>query len=333
MQIVFSYPPFPVVNLLTEALETALRQHRSEDTITPWEFGSPVPPGDFEVMLALGKVARERLQAFPNLALVQTLSAGYEGVDIDAATERGIWVSYAPSDRTGNADSVAELAVLHLLALSRRLLPAVESVARAGNYLAVLTPALQGKSICLVGIGGIGKAILSRLRPFGMHITAVTRNPENAPPDLPTRPLSELKPAIAEADFVVLCLRATDENRHLFDAPVLSAMKRGATLINIARGSLIDEAALHDALTSGHLQAAGLDVLEREPPQRTDPLVQLPQVMVTPHMAGFTDIMVEGLVAYVLNVLDHLKHRQHFGSLINQPPTPRVILNNAPSHG
>ena len=120
---------------------------------------------------------------------------------------------------------------------------------------------------------------------------------------MPTCTPDKLKEAVADADFVVLSVRASKENVHLVNADVMHAMKKGAMLINIARGSLVDERALYEAVKSGHLGGAGLDVEEHEPIPLDDPLLTLPQIFITPHQAGLTERNVQGTVKYALKVV------------------------------
>jgi phosphoglycerate dehydrogenase-like enzyme len=242
----------------------------------------------------MGNVDRSLLLDQPKLALIQTASDGYEEVDIDAASELGIWVSYAPADLTGNATSVAEFAVLLLLGAARHLGEAVKSIQGIPARPPTLSLSLSGKTVCIVGLGTIGQQLVDRLRPFGVKMIATDEHPENAPADVTAYAADQLNTAVAQADFVVICVRASKENENLINAAQLAAMKRGAVLVNIARGMLIDEAALVDAVKCGQISAAGLDVLKNEPPARKDPLVQLPQVLVTPHIAGLTDLMLAG---------------------------------------
>ena len=117
----------------------------------------------------------------------------------------------------------------------------------------------------------------------------------------------------------------------MIDAGVMAAMKQGALLVNIARGSLVDEAALYEAVKSGHLGGAGLDVLEHEPVRADEPLLELPQVFLTPHVAGQTDMMVEGTAEYVAAVIEKLKAGKQMESLLNRPKTPRLALSEGTS--
>jgi phosphoglycerate dehydrogenase-like enzyme len=157
-------------------------------------------------------------------------------------------------------------------------------------------------------------------------MVATDEHPENAPADVTAYSADQLNTAAAHADFVVICVRASKKNENLINAGVLAATKRGAILVNIARGMLIDEAALVDAVTNGQISAAGLDVLKNEPPDRKDPLLQLPQVLVTPHIAGLTDLMLNGTVTYLSNVIEKIVAGEKPKSILNSPAKPRRLL-------
>ncbi len=275
-----------------------------------------------EVLLAMGAVSREQMTASPKLVLIQTLSDGYDAVDVEAATELGIYVSYSPGGETGNAASVAEYAVMLMLAASRKLNEALAAL-HAGKDLKLVNAALMGKTVLIAGMGDIGRMIVDRLRPFEVRLRGVDRTPAKAPMDVPTRPLEELKEALGEADYVVLCLRGSKENTHLFGAEMLGAMKKGSTLINVARGSLVDEKALAEAVKSGQIGAAGLDVMEKEPVPADDVLLGLPQVFVTPHIAGNTDVMLAGTVRYVAQVVEKYRAGKKIDSVLEEPQKPR----------
>ena len=313
-----------------DALFAALEEQLAGEELVRWEVGTAAPAG-VTVLLVMGAVTRELLAGLPELQLVHVLTDGYETVDVEAATEMGIWVTYSDGDATGNADSVAEFAVLLMLGAVRQIMTSLgslrdKSVAKPGNAATLLQ-----KTVCIVGPGSIGEKIATRLLPFGVRLTAVARTPLNAPKWISTRPMEELKQAVAEADFVVLAVRATKETEHMIDAGVIAAMKDGAVLVNVARGSLVDEAALYDAVKRGHLGGAGLDVLEHEPVRENEPLLELPQVFLTPHVAGQTDVMVEGTAEYVGEVIKAMKAGKQMESLLNRPKSPRLALEEGKS--
>jgi len=324
MKIAFLHTP----NFFTSELLIKFRAALAQHEVVEWVASKQAPAFDFDVLLAMGYVDRELLQGQPKLKFIQTASDGYEEVDIEAASELGIWVSYAPADLTGNATSVAEFAVLLLLAAARHLREALASLQEEPVGPPTLNLSLSGKTVCIVGLGTIGQKLVDRLRPFGVKIVATDEHPEDAPADVTAYPADQLTTAVAHADFVVICVRASKENEDLINAAHLAAMKRGAILVNIARGMLIDETALVDAVTHGQISAAGLDVLKNDPPNRRDPLLQLPQVLVTPHIAGLTDLMLAGTANYIRQVIEEFSAGKKPKSILNFPEKPRRMLRD-----
>ncbi len=316
-------------NAHSEEMLKQLKAALPDTTLLSWKSGDKSPSSAVDILLAMGPVSREDMNTLPGLALIQTLSDGYESVDIDAATELGIWVSYAPADATGNGDSVAEYAVLLLMAAARRLGVALASTRDTAVKKPGDAQSLLGKTVCIVGVGSIGEKIAQRLVGFGVRVIGVDRLPLTAPKQIPTRPLEKLNDALAESDFVVLCIRADSKNRHMFDAETFKAMKPGSMLVNIARGSLVDEVALYDAVKRGHLGGAGLDVLEKEPVDPADPLLTLPQIFVTPHEAGLTDLTNAGTAEYIRYAVKEFDAGKKLKSILNSPTKPRRMLDGA----
>jgi phosphoglycerate dehydrogenase-like enzyme len=224
-----------------------------------------------------------------------------EGVDIPAALDRNIFVANVPTDLSGNAGSVAELGIYMLIGLSRDTREMAKSL--AGRQMGVPQGrALRGKTVGLVGLGGIGQALIRKLKVFDVHLMAIKRSSQEkamkvhelewvgAPEDLP-----EL---LGRSDYVILCLPVTSETRHLMNRETFSYMKQGSFLINLARGGLVDRGALEDALVSGKIAGAGLDVFWEEPPDPDDPIFAY-NVMATPHIGGSTDVSMQGIVKAV----------------------------------
>lgn len=152
MKIAFDSPSSEFTDAILEHLKEAL----PGDTWLQWQPGKQSPSGDIEVLLAMGPVTRVVLESLPKLVLIQTLTDGYDAVDIDAAMEMGVWVSYSPGDVTGNADSVAEYAVLLLLATTRRLGVALVPIHNSSVRKPGDSPSLVRKTVCIVGPGSIG---------------------------------------------------------------------------------------------------------------------------------------------------------------------------------
>ena len=327
MKIGFLHPENEFTGAMLERLQKSLAEHE----LVSWVAKQEPPASDLEALISLGAVTGEMLQTQPKLGFIQTASTGYESVDMDAATEAGIWVSFAPSEVTGNAASVAEFAVMLLLGASRRLgayLKAyAEPASKGGEGLPLILPALHGKTVCIVGLGAVGSEIAERLRPFGVRMTATDEHPEKAPEGVQGYPADRLPEVLGEADFVLVCVRAGKENENLFDAAMLSRMKRGAVLVNVARGTLVDEAALAEALASGQIAAAGLDVVREEPLATGNPLLRFPQVLVTPHLAGFTDVMLEGTTEFLVEVMGEVAAGRRPKSVLNAPEKPRLALH------
>ena len=249
----------------------------------------------------MSPVTVEILQSADGLRLIQQCGAGLEGVDLEAARVRKIPVANVPTDISGNADSVAELGVYMLIGLSRDF----RGMARSHRDRKVGEPlgrALKGKTVGIVGLGGIGRALVQRLRPFGVRLMGIKRNdPEKAGEELGlpwAGGPGDLPHLLARSDYVVLALPLTEENRGMIDGDAFSRMKEGSFIVNLSRGGLIERRALIEALASGRIAGAGLDVYWEEPPDPDDPLFRY-NVLATPHIAGSTDISVRGIVEAV----------------------------------
>lgn len=304
-----------------------LKARNSQDEFLMWLPGDKAPAMDLDVLLAIGQVGAAELKGQTRLGLLQTASAGYEGVDVKAATRAGIWVASAPTTKTGNGESVAEFAVLLMLAASRRLNEALaytRNSAQDRPEKPEMNMALYGKTICIVGLGGIGDLLVERLRGFGMVLTGVDKYPEHAPAGVKGYASHELKIALAAADYVVLAIPGTPENENMIDAEMLAAMKKGTVLVNVSRGILIEEAALLAAVKSGYLYGAGLDVVKDEPVKSGNPLLSDSRIFVTPHIAGSTDVMLAGTVKYLNEVLVQYGRGVRPEGAVNEPKEPRV---------
>ncbi len=306
-----------------------MKAENAQDEFLTWLPGEKAPAMDLDVLLAVGKVGAAELESQTKLGLLQTASAGYDGVDVEAATKAGIWVASAPTTKTGNGESVAEFAVLLMLAASRRLNEEL-AFTRDSEQARPENPegnmALYGKTVCIVGLGGIGDLLVERLRGFGMVLTGVDKYPEHAPAGVKGYGSDELKLALAAADYVVLAIPGTKENENLIDAEALAGMKKGSVLVNVARGTLLDESALLAAVKSGHLYGAGIDVVKDEPVNAGNPLLTEQRIFVTPHVAGSTDVMLKGTVNYLGEVLARYAKGMRPEGVVNEPKEPRIPL-------
>jgi len=227
------------------------------------------------------KVNPALLAKAPHLAFVARAGVGVDNVDLPAATARGIRVVNAP---TAASVAVAELTVAFLLLLARGLFPRIVDTKSGGWKRGENGGELRGKIVGFVGYGRIAREAAKRLRPF--EVTTVAFDPFVTNPGDGTA-MIPLDALLSESDFVSLHAALTPENHHLLDAARLGRMKKGAFLLNVARGPLVDEAALAAALDSGQLAGAALDVFEVEPPT-VSKLLGHPKVLATPHLGAST---------------------------------------------
>jgi lactate dehydrogenase-like 2-hydroxyacid dehydrogenase len=280
--------PEPALALLREAGEVRLDER--EEAIPRAELLALVGGAEAVLTLLHDRVDEELLEAAgPQLRCVANVAVGYDNVDLSAAEQRGVVVTNTPGVLD---DATADLTMALILATTRRLAEGDRLVRSGGPWSwgmgFMLGSSLQGKRLGIVGLGGIGKWVAQRARAFGMEIAYHQRNP--AAPEVEAAlgaarlPLEEL---LTSADVVSLHCPLTAETRHLIGAAELAAMKPTAVLVNTARGPIVDEAALAEALAEGRIAAAGLDVFEREP--EVEPrLLDLDNVVLTPHLGSAT---------------------------------------------
>lgn len=229
------------------------------------------------------------LDAAPNLIGIGRVGVGLDNVDVQAASKLGV-VVIAPLD--ANATSVAEFTIALLLALARKI-PSADRSTKAGGWDRKGCTGLEvdGKTLTICGFGRIGRKVGALAHAFGMQVLVYDPFVEIEMPDSPVIGATfcqRLEDALAEADFVTTHAPLTPETRHMFDTRTFAMMKRGAFFINTSRGGMVDEAALLQALQSGHLGGAALDVRETEPPRRELGFATMENVILTPHIASFT---------------------------------------------
>jgi len=240
------------------------------------------------VFVMAAPMPKELLAEARRLRFIQKLGAGLDRIDLDFCRARGIGVARL---QAGNSIPVAEHTILLMLATYRQL-PQIDRRTRAGNWnkedARGTHRSLQHKKVGLVGFGAIGKEVAKRLRGFNVDILYF--DPVRASVDV-ERSLgvtySDLDALLREADIVSLHLPLLPQTKNIIDASRIAAMKQGAVLINCARGGLVDEAALTEALKTGRLMGAGIDAFSQEPPVG-NPLLELDNTVVTPHLAGAT---------------------------------------------
>jgi len=248
-----------------------------------------------DVVCPLGARITAQVMAAGTFGLVHQFGVGLENVDVAAATELGILVARVPGDAGGNADSCAEMAILLLLALARRLDESRSAVLEGRWFERPVGRSLLDATVLIAGLGAIGVALARRLAPFGSRLLGVRARPELGGPselELVAGP-DQLPGLLARADAVMCCAALHTGNAGMFGSPQFAAMKPGALFVNVARGRLVDEDALLAALDSGQVGGAGLDVFAREPADPLAPLVQHPHVIATPHAGWHTGLMFQ----------------------------------------
>ncbi|BBZ61477.1 phosphoglycerate dehydrogenase [Mycolicibacterium monacense] len=244
-----------------------------------------VPEADALLVRSATTVDAEVLAAAPKLKIVARAGVGLDNVDVDAATARGVLVVNAP---TSNIHSAAEHALALLLSAARQI-PAADSTLRERTWKrsSFNGTEIYGKTAGVVGLGRIGQLVAARLAAFGTHVVAYDPYVSHARAAQLGIELLSLEDLLARSDFISVHLPKTPETAGLIGREALAKTKKGVIIVNAARGGLIDEQALADAVTGGHVRAAGLDVFATEP--CTDsPLFELPQVVVTPHLGAST---------------------------------------------
>ncbi len=231
-----------------------------------------------------GEVAEILRKHAPDLRWIQLTSAGYDGIENHGVPD-GVMVS-----NNGGAlgAPVAEHALTLLLALARRLPEFWQNQSRRLWNRKTETPvaSLEGRTIAVVGFGSIGREVALRAKAFGMRVLGVRRTPTSDALADEMFAMDDMEHALAQADAVVISLPLNDETSNIFNSRTLAACKSGAWVVNVGRGGLIDTQALVDALHSGHIGGAGLDVTEPEPLPTDHPLWTAPNVLITPHVAG-----------------------------------------------
>jgi D-3-phosphoglycerate dehydrogenase len=303
---------------------------KARDDIELVEFPNMISAQDFEAMLkaqapvhgvALGatRFGEPELEASKDMKVVTRIGVGYDAVDVPALSRRKIPLMVAG---TANSPSVAEQALFMMLTLAKRAVE-MHSIVKDGKWghrLGMLPYDLFGKTVLIIGFGRIGTRTVKRCLAMEMNVQVY--DPYKTAAEIKAagcEPVSDLDAGLPRADFVSIHCPKTSETVGMFNAARLKRMKPTAYLINTARGGIVDERALYDALVSGKLAGAGLDVFEQEPPPSGHSLFELPNVIMAPHVAGVTreavDRMSEQTARNILSALDGEPIRQN---VINQ---------------
>jgi len=313
--------------LVTESMSQQGRALLNQrDDIELIEFPNMISAKDFEAMLkaqapvhgvALGatRFGETELEASKDMKVVTRIGVGYDSVDLPALSRRKVPLMVAG---TANSPSVAEQALFMMLMLAKRALE-MHSIVKDGEWgarLGKLPFDLFGKTVLIVGFGRIGTRTAKRC--LAMEMNVLIYDPYKGASEIKAagcEAVADLDAALPRADFVSIHCPKTPETVGMFNAARLKRMKPSAYLINTARGGIVEEKALHEALVSGKLAGAGLDVFEQEPPPMGHSLFALPNVIMAPHVAGVTreavDRMSEQTARNILSALDGAPIRQN----------------------
>jgi lactate dehydrogenase-like 2-hydroxyacid dehydrogenase len=298
--------------LYTAQLSAAYQFHDPLHETDPAAFAKVAPQVRAVAGSGDSKVSAELMAQLPALELISIMGVGYDGVDVAAAKARGVMVTHTPNVLN---DDVADLAIGLMLCAARQL-PAADRFVRSGQWLKGPMPLarkMSGARLGLVGMGRIGQAIAQRAQAFGMQIAYHTRSPKAG---VPYAYHADLLSLARDSDFLVLITPGGAGTRHLVNAQVLQALGPKGFLVNVARGSVVDEAALIEALEGGVIGGAALDVFEDEPrvPQR---LIDLPQVVLVPHIGSATGQTRQAMADLAFGNL-----REHFAGRPVLTPVP-----------
>lgn len=225
---------------------------------------------------------RDVIEALPNLRVIARTGVGFDAIDLAACDERGVVVTTTPGV---NHHAVAEHTIALLMGVSRGF-PDLDQRVRTGRWKRIEYPRVMGRTLGIVGLGRIGQAVVTRAVGLGMKVLAHEPFPNKDFAKLWGIELVELDELLSRSDYVSLHNPVTAESRRMMNAERFAKMKAGSVFINTARGALVDEAALCDALRSGHIRAAGLDVFDVEPLPLDSELLKLPNVLLSGHVAG-----------------------------------------------
>jgi phosphoglycerate dehydrogenase-like enzyme len=278
---------------------------------------SPDNGDDYDALGVLApRITAELVDNAPRLAIVARFGVGYDNVDLGACTRNGVAVTITPD---GVRRPMAGIAMTLILALSHRLIEK-DHLTRAGGWdrkLEYMGTGVTGKTLGTIGLGNIARDLFHLAGPWDLRRIAYDPYVTAEQAAAVGVELVDLETVLRESDFVVVLCKLTDETHHLINRERLALMKPSAFLISIARGPIVDEVALYDALSAGQIRGAGMDVFEQEPVDPTNPILTLDNVIVAPHALCWTDETARGNGAGVLQgILD-----------VRQGKVPQNIVN------
>lgn len=267
-----------------------------------------------EAIIPSFRFKAEDLDRLPNLKWIQAFSAGVNTYPLKEVRDRGIILTNSSGV---HGPQMTDHIMGMILSFSRALLPSIRNQKKKEWKTDYPLSELTNKEMLVVGAGSIGKLLARKAKAFDMRVVGLKRTPEEIPYYDEVRPLEDLKEAMGSADYVVILAPLTPETRGLIGREELSSMKKEAVLINLARGPLVDETALIEALQEKRIRGAGLDVFRREPLPEESPLWDLDNVILTPHLGGFSDISNERSIKLIAENIRRFTNGQELLNKVN----------------
>ena len=289
-------------------------------TVEAIDYNQPLLPqlADADVLVnGLGKIDKTIIDACPKLKMIQQIGIGVNNVDVNYCTSKSIYVTNVPKN---NAIAVSEFTLFLMIYLAKNMKSAGGSLMKR-RVLSVMGSELNGKTLLIVGLGYTGTEVAKRAKSFGMHVTAVTKNPAK---QIDKKYLDNLgaienfHKLLGEADYVSLHTPLTEETRDMINTKELNMMKKSAFLINVARAAIVNKDALYTTLTNRTIGGAAFDVFWEEPANPDDKMLKLDNFVLTPHIAGWSAESVDEVTKIIATNID----------MISQGKIPLSIVNS-----
>lgn len=289
------------------------------------ELISVIHSYDALIVRSQTKVTKRIVEAGVRLQVIGRAGIGIDNIDLDAATSRGIVVVNAPD---GNTISTCEHTFAMMMSLARHIPQAyTKTVAGQWDRKSFLGVELRSKTLGVIGLGRIGIQVAKRAAAFGMNVIGCDPFLSKERAGKVGIKLMTVDTIIRTADFITVHTPLTEETHHMIAKPQFDIMKRGVRIINCARGGIIDESALVEALDDGIVAGAAFDVFEHEPPEEDHPFLKHPKIIVTPHLGASTLEAQENVAADVSEQVIHILRQEPFKNAVNMPPIPSELHN------
>jgi D-3-phosphoglycerate dehydrogenase len=310
------------IQLLNDAADVTVdkKQGLSED-----ELVAIIDQYDALLVRSQTKVTERIMAAAPRLKVVGRAGVGVDNIDLEGATKRGVVVINAPD---GNTIATCELTFAMMMSVARSIPQAYKkTVSGEWDRKTFVGVELRNKVLGIVGMGRIGSEVARRAKVFGMEVIGYDPFLSEERAEKLGVKLGSVDDICRNADFITVHTPLTNETRHMISAPQFAVMKKGVRLINCARGGIVNEYALVDAINDGIVAGAAFDVFEEEPPTMEHPFLNNPKIIVTPHLGASTVEAQENVAIDVSEEVLHILRDEPFKNAVNMPPVPATVLN------